>query len=442
MAGNKRTSIRRSVTSLVRPGEIRRWARACGAVRRERKVDIVTLVHALAFGFPVGNGRTFAGLRRSYQRAARTQLVPSAFYDRFTPGFAQLMRRVTSTALERSASHARPATAGALGRFREVVATDSTLLRLHECLRPLFPSVWTHHMPASLKLNVVMNVVGRGARHVRLAPGSTHDVRLLRCGPWMRGRLLLFDLAYFSGSIFTEVGRHGGYFLSRMRKHTNPRLIRSHRPEHRHLEGCLLRDVASRLEGDVFDFDVALNYSVRHGRRRVAHCGRFRLVGVRCETGELRFYLTNADPERLRPEHVAAVYAARWEIELLFRELKVVYRIEHTRTRNRHAMEALLFAALLSLLLSRRLRDWLAESRPEIAQRLTMDRWAIVLAAYAHDLLDILVGPRQLRPFLERRLKSLLVAEAQDPNLWRLQLPLRAQAGTLDTHRNHARNCA
>jgi IS4 transposase len=49
--------------------------------------------------------------------------------------------------------------------------------------------------------------------------------------------------------------------------------------------------------------------------------------------------------------HISAVYALRWEIELLFRELKTIYRIARRGT-----TECLFNAALLALALSRRLQ--------------------------------------------------------------------------------------
>jgi hypothetical protein len=159
---------------------------------------------------------------------------------------------------------------------------------------------------------------------------------------------------------------------------------------------------------------------------------RLRVVAVWHEQdGKYRWYATNAPRSLLHPGHIGALYAARWEVELLFRELKLHYRIEHLPTRRRAVTESLIYAALLTLVLGRRLRQWLAASRPLFEARLTLDRWAVMLHSFAHDVLDVLFGPRRLRLPLARRLKRLLLHEAQDPNLWRLPLAERAQLGTL-----------
>ena len=354
MAKREDTSIRESLTRLLPPVRIRRLAVETGAVKRRRKVDIVSFVYSLVLGFAVGGERSIAGLRRTFERAAGESLVPSAFYGRFTAPLVRLLERLVTEALSRLAARAQPMR-GLFARFEEVLACDSTLLRLHNALEELYPSIWTHYMKASAKLSVVMNVVGRGAKSILISPGSTHDLGTMRCGAWLR-----------------------------------------------------------------------------HGPRKGSHTLIARVLGTRDpDSGELRLYVTNAPATHLEVRHVAAIYAARWEIELLFRELKKHYRLDQTRSRNRHMAEALIYASVLTLLLARRLRAWLLAHRPALAERLPLDRWAALVETFAHDILDILVGPREIQLVLARRLKRLLLHEAVDPNRWRMHLVERAQCGTL-----------
>ncbi len=90
------------------------------------------------------------------------------------------------------------------------------------------------------------------------------------------------------------------------------------------------------------------------------------------------------------------------------------------------------------MVLGRRLRQWLARARPTQASRFTFDRCAVLLSAFAFNVLDILFGPRSLRLLLARRLKRLLLHEAADPNLYRPTLPELAQLGLLLPHERRA----
>jgi IS4 transposase len=431
MATREDTSLRRSLTSVLPPRRIRTLARELGAVRRQRKVDIVALVYSLTLGFAVGNRRSLAGLRRTYERATGTTLAPSAFYGRFTNELALLLQRLVSEALAKLSRKA-PRLAGTFGAFEQVLVADSTIIRLHDALEAAFPSIWTNFMRASAKLTVVMNVIGRGTKRLQVVAGRVHDVHLLPVGRWVRGKLLIFDLGYFQSEMFAAIGGQGGFFLSRLRKNANPVIVASHQAAHRWLVGSPLQEAIPQLRGKNADFDAELRYRVKRGRPRVHRKLRLRIVAVWNEQSEdYRWYATNVPRADLHPRHIAAVYAARWEVELLFRELKLYYRMEQFPTRSRPVTECLIYAALLTLLLGRRLRQWLATARPALAARFTFDRWAVVLSAFARDVLDILLGPPQLRILLARRLKRVLLHEATDPNLWRLPLPERAQLGVL-----------
>jgi IS4 transposase len=427
MAQTRASHIRDALTSLLRPRRIRRLAREVGAVRRRRKVDIVALVYSLALGFASGKVRTLTGLRRAYERATGTSLAPSAFYDRFTVGLTRLLQRLVLEAFDQLGRRT-PRLRHVFRRFREVLVTDSTLIRLHNALEAHYPSVFTHYMRASAKLNVVMNVFGRGAKTVRLTHGSRHELRLLECGPWMRNRLLIFDLGYFQGVLFANIGKQGGFFLSRLRNHVDPTLVRSHRKGERRFEGHKLRAVVPQLHSRLVDFDVDMHY--RLPRPVWTHCTvRLRVVGLwNDEAGYHHFYITNLPTDRMRAEHIAAVYAARWEVELLFRELKHRYRMGEIPSRSHAVSECLIYAALLTLAISRQLHRALTGNRVD-RDRFPFDRWATFLAAAAQDLLDLLVGPRHHRRLLATRITRLAATEALDPNRSRISLLRRAELG-------------
>jgi len=270
-------------------------------VQRRRKVDIVALVYALALGFSVGARRSLAGLRRAHERATGTTLAPSAFYDRFTHRLTRLLELLVSDALSKL-SCARPRLAGVFQAFRDVLVTDSTILRLHNALEEAFPSIWRHYMRASAKLNIVMNVVGRGPRRLQIAAGSTHELHLLTPGRWIRGKLLIFDLGYFQCEMFAAIGQQQGWYLCRLKAHTNPRLVASHQAAERWTVGYHLQPVIPDLRGQSADFDGEIPYRIKWGHGRGWHTLRLRVVGVWHEqAGEYRWYATNAPRSQLHP---------------------------------------------------------------------------------------------------------------------------------------------
>jgi putative transposase len=178
MARSKESHIRGALTSVLSPRRIARRARELGIVKRRRKVHVVALVTTLVLSFERGARRSVASLRRAYAAATGTTLAASAFYDRFTSPLAQLLRELSEHAFADLAQHPSKLH-GALAAFARLLVADGSLLRLRDELEADYPSVWTNHTRASAKLHVVIDAVTRTPRHVRIAPGSSHDLSLM-----------------------------------------------------------------------------------------------------------------------------------------------------------------------------------------------------------------------------------------------------------------------
>ena len=115
----------------------------------------------------------------------------------------------------------------------------------------------------------------------------------------------------------------------------------------------------------------------------------YRLVGVlNKDTGEYHLYLTSLSPEQLSAEDVALLYGARWSIELVFKELKRVYQLDVLHSAKSEVVEALVLVAMLTLVISRRILNFLRQVAPEKAPRLTNGRWAEMFHLTSNRLME------------------------------------------------------
>ncbi len=433
MARRQCIGIRRELTSLIPTRRLNFLAQLSGLVRRRRKVNAMALFWTVVLGFNGGRDRSLAGMRRAYQKGTGTTLVPSAFYDRFTKSLAVFMRFVVEELLEQM-QQTEAKFGGVLRSFRDVLVTDSTLVKLHDLLERRFPACRTNHTRAAAKLHVVMSVRGEGPRSVKLTSGRQHDGPVFRVGSWVRDRLLMFDLGYFRYQLFDCIDRNGGHFISRLKENANPEItaiLRRWRGRSVPLVGERLRDVIERLQREVLDVEVEVAFRRRvyagsqSGARR-----SLRLVGVRNEeTGRYHLYVTNIPPERLTAEQVAVIYTGRWQIELLFKEMKSHYGLEGVPSRKPHIVEALLYATLVTLVASRRLLRAVREALRGQPHAVPEGRWAAIFAAAAGSILDLLLAPARLIRDLAKRTERMLLHEAADPNLSRPSLLARLENG-------------
>lgn len=420
MALSDDSPIRLYMTNLLRDSVIATCAERLGVVERQRKVDIVCLVWTLILGFGAGSKRTIASLRRAYSAASGHHLVPSSFHDRLTPALARLMRTLLDHVLAAQRAHMGSIHGERLRGFERLLAMDATVLRLHDLLAPEWAGCRTNHSPAAAKLHMVMNVLDGSPNRIRLTDERTPDGGpWKRLGKWVKGALLLFDLGYYDYNFFHRIDQRGGFFVSRLKSTANPRIIRelSSGPGRRvKVEDRMLQDVLDRLKRAHFEAVVEIQVKLRtyNGKRRTIP-RRFRLVAVRNdETKRYHLYLTNTEPDRLHADDVAAVYALRWQVELLFKQLRQMGRIDHLPSTQPHIVEALIYSAVLALALSNRL---LRAMRQQVVDRvLPFLRFYEVFRTYAGQLLLELTEHRRGAP---PDLFAMMLQETIDPNLIR-----------------------
>lgn len=432
MARCKSIGNRELLTSVLPRSLLEQLARESGMVQRKRKIDPLAMLWTLALEFSTVGERTLAGLRRSYERTTGVSLVPSSFHDRFTPALVRFLCRVVNELSQSLAEH-QPARRGLLSKFADVAVADATVIKLHRLLAGRYRGRRTNSSPAAAKLHLVMSVMGQGLDRVKLTDELVKDHRSLHMGPWVRGRLLLFDLGYFRYQLFDCIDRNGGYFLNRLHANTSPWIVDEHRRWRGHsvaLEGQRLADVAGKLKRAVIDVEVDVGFKRRaYGGQQRTDRRTLRLVGVRdIHSGSYWFYLTNIPPEHLDGESVAQLYACRWQAELVFKELKSNYRLDQFSTR-KAVVEALLLSSIITLLVSRRLLDAVRRRLRADAHRVREGRWAALFAAVAHSLIDVVLLPNRTARLLAKRLEPMLLHEALDPNVSRLSLLQRVDSG-------------
>jgi IS4 transposase len=403
-------------------------ARETGAVKRHRKVDIYDFFWTLLLGFGETQERSLAGLRRVFEKVTGIAIEESSFYGRFTVSLCKLMKQVLGHVLEKAGTLGRQPL-GALSAFRDVLMADSTVIRLHDMLKGKWPACRTNHTQAALKAHVIMSVEGCGPKSVRVTSERVHDGPVLRAGKWVKDRLLLFDLGYYQFRLFARIVTCGGYFLTRLKENANPVISAVHRGSGKALLGQKLQDVLGHLKRKALDVEVELTfyrkaYWPTPARKDKIRC---RLVGLKnAETGRYHLYVTNVPVETLSAEEVGKVYSARWLIELAFRELKSRYAMESMPSSKPHIVEALLFAAFLTMVVSRSWLRMLRHKMGALSDRCRTERWAAIFRMVAADLLAILVRPAREGTEIARRLMPMIREEVIDPNAGRVHLLRRA----------------
>ena len=232
---------------------------------------------------------------------------------------------------------------------------------------------------------------------------------------------MLIDLGYYDFAKFSRIDNLGGYFISRVKTGANPLIVHSfknHRGQAVDVDGLKLKDVLMRLKRKVIDLEVLVRFQTRvyKGKKHYKE-QKLRLVGVwNEEENRHHLYFTNIAPDQLEAEAVAQAYGLRWQVELLFRQLKCIHGMGQVRVQNEYAAVGLVYAALLSLLVTRKLLEAVRETIGGTEVDVPFERGAKVVQRQAVLLLRLVRRqPRELGR-LELDIECALLRRAADRN--------------------------
>jgi len=122
----------------------------------------------------------------------------------------------------------------------------------------------------------------------------------------------------------------------------------------------------------------------------------------------------------LNAKDIAKLYGARWGIELLFKKLKSRYAMDVLETKNVHIIEALIWTAILTLIVSRRIYSLVKTQYiiPPKKFRYTQLSWSKIFVEKAADLLTVILHGCEIQRTFETTM-SAYKNQALDPHVKR-----------------------
>lgn len=190
---------------------------------------------------------------------------------------------------------------------------------------------------AAAKLHVDLDGLAGVPVHFEVTPGRVNDITMAKRLVARPGETYVFDLGYYDFGWWRELHDAGCRFVTRLKRHTRPSLVAT-RPVP--AGGAIVADRIVRLDG-------------RQSSQRANPLADIELreIEVVISTGTRLRIVSNdlAAPA----ETIAALYKARWQIELFFRWVKQNLKIRRFLGTSENAVRAQIAVALIAYLLLR-----------------------------------------------------------------------------------------
>lgn len=211
-----------------------------------------------------------------------------------------------------------------LAKFRHLAAIDSTVLHCAPT------QLWAQYRKAvnACKAHLCFDISKGIPDAVVLSAARIHDRKYFEVF-LRKGWTYLVDRAYNDYSLFDDMIDIGIFFVTRLKSDASYRVVERKRVKRKHRKLGVISDEIIRL-----------------GAGATEMVNNLRLVTFRTEEDEVMHFLTNRMD--LAPTSIAALYRARWAIELFFRFLKRTLRGARLLARSEVGAEIHVLLALIT----------------------------------------------------------------------------------------------
>lgn len=383
MATSKKNFFDQSVKSFLPNETLYEMAKETGFMQRQGKIKMGDFFWNQVLGFKSGITRSINQFRKSYETATGVTLSRSSYYERFDGKLVDYLKTVMNHLCEKY-MNAGGKLKSKLKRFKDLIVSDTTVMKLHDFLEKDFPSCrkgkGRGKVKSTAKIHYSTGINAVAPHPVSITPETVSDISGLKIDKWVRDKLLLFDMGFYGYKIFYKISKNEGFFITRLKEPNKLTIVKDNLAgENEDNEdspvGMTVNEALYRLKREVFDVEVELGINMKtKARGQISRKRRFRILKsgkvpehikifrlrVVCiwNPVERRYhrYITNIlDSKSLNAKDIAEVYGYRWEVEMIFKELKSYYHIDEFSTRKKCVVEALIYSALISLTVCRML---------------------------------------------------------------------------------------
>jgi len=342
-------SLQKQFKQFFHAESLQKMAKSTGLMKRCRAILPDQLALSLVAALSKGNCSSIADLLRQFNGmclSAKDAVAYKPFHNQLRKeAFPVFMRQLTMRAIAQFARQQSATLPDKLATFEDVLLQDGSSFHIHRDLADVYPSRFKRN-PAAVECHMTMSLKSFSPVAMSISADTASERDFLPEPKTMKNKLLLADAGYPDFQFFAELEKCGGFYLFRGTQSINPHVIEARNGQGRRLprlEGKKLKDITRSTNRS-----QVLDLKVRRGKQE------FRVVR-RWFAEEKRFciWVTNLPSETYTADDIMAIYRCRWQVELLFKELKSHTNWQRFVTAQKAIVDGLIWASLLALIIRR-----------------------------------------------------------------------------------------
>lgn len=322
-------------------------------------------------------------LASKYDSLFDTQISKQALDKRFNKHSVEFMREIFNQMM-----HSQNTTLKSLNdtlnlHFNRVIINDSTSFSLPKEFKKEFAGSGGVISPSAIKIQLQYELLSGSFMRVDIFSGTKNDAEYLKTMKKDKERkdLKLADLGYFKVEYLKRIAKSGSSFISKVKSNTSL-YIKNPNPE-RYKVGSIKKsseyikidilELAKPLaEGETIelkDIYIGSKKELKSRlivtklteenkiKREITHQENVKkkrgtLNQNRIDFNSINAYITNVSSETLDSTQVHDLYTLRWQIEIIFKVWKSIFKISNVKKVKMERFKCFLYGRLIALVLS------------------------------------------------------------------------------------------
>lgn len=339
--------------------------------------------------------------------AIKSKISRESLHERFTESAVEYMEICARFILRRK-FQTQTLQTKLLNKFNRVFLVDSSSWDVDPSLSDVLPGSGGNASSANCKTQTFYDYKSGELSLFELTPGTNPDSKYTKQIPSKikPKDLLLADLGYFCLNTFNEIIQKMAFFISRFRIGTCVWDIDASKP-------IELGKVLMRVKGNAYQIEARIggNEKTRVSCRliclrvkeEVANKRRMKLKKEAKKKGRIpstqnleladwTVMITNVPEKWIPSEMLWRIYAIRWQIELLFKQMKSILQVHHSNTGNVCRLKCEIYGKLIMATIISRIHGSInAELWNAHKRELSMDKFYKRMQERAFHLLELLL---------------------------------------------------
>lgn len=339
--------------------------------------------------------------------AIESKISRESLHERFTESAALFIEACTKFVL-RNKFQIPPLYTKLLKKFNHVFILDSSSWDIHSKLSNVLPGSGGSASDANCKVQTFYEYKQGELSFVEIMPGNTPDSKYTRQIPEKikKNDLLLTDLGYFCLKTFQLIIQKGAFFISRYKTGTSLWNTETS-------ESIELAKILMRVKGNAYQMEVNMGTDKKtriccrlicfRVKEEVANQRRMRLKREAKKKGRIpgdqsllladwTIIVTNVPEKWIPSEMLWRIYSIRWQIELLFKQMKSIVQIHRSNTENIQRLKCEIYGKLIMAILINRIHGAINSELWNTQKReLSMEKFYKRIQERAFQLLELLL---------------------------------------------------